>query len=129
MPLPWQLSGSQLTSCIESKVNKCHAAQVVHDSLLAGRVQLCLTLTSRQWCLRACQLVDLYVLKNYRAAYPNRMFAAAQNVSSVQCYLWDISLLYAQRRDNIELAKQISHLQVHILCTCRNMQLHPSILL
>ena len=37
---------------------------------------------------------------------------AAQNVSSVQCYLWDITLLFAQRRDNIELAKQISHLQV-----------------
>ncbi|CAL5222302.1 g4644 [Coccomyxa viridis] len=34
-----------------------------------------------------------------------------QNVSSVQCYLWDITLLFAQRRDNIELAKQISHLQ------------------
>ncbi len=39
---------------------------------------------------------------------------AAQNVSSVQCYLWDITLLFAQRRDNIELAKQISHLQVSI---------------
>jgi hypothetical protein len=35
-----------------------------------------------------------------------------QNVSSIQCYLWDISLLYAQRRDNIELAKQISRLRV-----------------
>ena len=35
-----------------------------------------------------------------------------QNVSSVQCYLWDISLLYAQRRDLIELARQISHLHV-----------------
>ena len=37
---------------------------------------------------------------------------AVQNVSSVQCYLWDISLLFAQRRDNIELAQQILHLQV-----------------
>lgn len=37
---------------------------------------------------------------------------AVQNVSSVQCYLWDITLLYAQRRDNVELFKQISDLQV-----------------
>ena len=40
--------------------------------------------------------------------------SAVQNVSSVQCYMWDISLLFAQRRDNIELAKQIIHLQVPI---------------
>ncbi len=62
-------------------------------------------------------------------AYPDRMFTPAQNVSSVQCYLWDISLLYAQRRDNTELAKQITHLQVHIQCTCCEDQLHPCILL
>lgn len=40
------------------------------------------------------------------------MCTALQNVSSVQCYLWDITLLYAQRRDLSELSQQIAHLQV-----------------
>ena len=40
---------------------------------------------------------------------------AMQNVSSLQCYLWDITLLYAQRRDLSELSRQIAHLQVVLM--------------
>ncbi len=43
-----------------------------------------------------------------------------QDVSSIGCYLWDITLLFAQQQDNRELARQISLLQVSnpvITCT------------
>lgn len=35
-----------------------------------------------------------------------------QDVSSIGCYLWDITLLFAQQQDNRELTRQISLLQV-----------------
>lgn len=35
-----------------------------------------------------------------------------QDVSSIGCYLWDITLLFAQQQDNRELSCQISLLQV-----------------
>ena len=35
-----------------------------------------------------------------------------QDVSSIGCYLWDITLLFAQQQDNRELSRQISLLQV-----------------
>lgn len=38
--------------------------------------------------------------------------ALLQDVSSIGCYLWDITLLYAQQQDNGELAKLLARLQV-----------------
>ena len=38
--------------------------------------------------------------------------ALSQDVSSIGCYLWDITLLYAQQQDNSELAKLLARLQV-----------------
>ncbi len=39
-------------------------------------------------------------------------FSVLQNASSVQCYLWDITLLFVQRQDNEELSLCLSSLQV-----------------
>ena len=35
-----------------------------------------------------------------------------QDVSSIGCYLWDTTLLFAQQQDNRELSRQLSLLQV-----------------
>eukprot|EP00891_Asterochloris_glomerata_P003002 jgi/Astpho2/3002/Aster-03311 len=36
---------------------------------------------------------------------------AMQNISSICCYLWDITLMFAQKRDALDLERQISLLQ------------------
>ena len=37
---------------------------------------------------------------------------SVQDVSSIGCYLWDITLLFAQQQEHREVAKLISNLQV-----------------
>lgn len=41
-----------------------------------------------------------------------------QNISSICCYLWDITLMFAQKRDALDLERQISLLQVRAHRTC-----------
>ena len=41
---------------------------------------------------------------------------AMQNVSSIQCYLWDLTLLHAQRHDFAQLSMMFKSLQVRALC-------------
>ena len=46
-----------------------------------------------------------------------------QNVSSICCYLWDITLIFAQKQDARELERQILVLQVKAHRTCLQLAL------
>ncbi|KAL3151416.1 low-affinity Fe(2+) transport protein [Trebouxia sp. C0009 RCD-2024] len=46
-----------------------------------------------------------------------------QDVSSIGCYMWDITLLFAQQKDNQELSELLSHLQASGARQAKLMQL------
>ena len=82
-------------------------------SLLLG----CITKDLLKPCNKALPVrhVLLFVLCKLR--HQGQSLTAAvlvQDVSSIGCYLWDITLLFAQQQDNSELAGLLSQLQVGV---------------